>query len=354
MKRHVEMRYAYREMATPGMFMLTLSLVVVIVGLASLWDLMGMRETMSGMQMAGFISLISGFDFALCYGNGILVLYLVRFRSRFQAIVAYLTAAVILAVPCTVLFYGGYSMLLGQKAPHAVLLVYSVSAACGLWAAALTAYALVLRLERQQSRTLERGVPPELVAAWDERAGPATEPAAADSGAVPAPESSSTAEDGSAESLPPRDSPVSVAESGASLAPAPGVHELGNHELHQEAATDSVKQDNSVADPAGSGAAEAMNGDVVCVHVSGHYIDVVTTTGSVVLLMRLADAMTALGDRGMQVHRSYWVAFRHMRRLVRRDHRMLLRLRDGQEVPVSRPYVRPVRDRIKRLGSRSF
>jgi len=237
MKRHVEMRYAYREMATPGMFMLTLSLVVVIVGLASLWDLMGMRETMSGMQMAGFISLISGFDFALCYGNGILVLYLVRFRSRFQAIVAYLTAAVILAVPCTVLFYGGYSMLLGQKAPHAVLLVYSVSAACGLWAAALTAYALVLRLERQQSRTLERGVPPELVAAWDERAGPATEPAAADSGAVPAPESSSTAEDGSAESLPPRDSPVSVAESGASLAPAPGVHELGNHELHQEAAT---------------------------------------------------------------------------------------------------------------------
>ncbi len=353
MKRHEEMRYAYRELATPAMFMFTLSLVVVIVGLTSVWDPMDMQEEMSGMQMVGFVSLISGFDFALCYGNGILVLYLVRFRSRFQAVVAYLIAAVILAVPCTILFYGGYSMLLGQRAPHA-LLVYSVSAACGLWAAALTAYALVLRLERRQARTLRRRAAAEFLASGDEQAGPATEPAAADGGAVPAAESLSTEENGSAESLLPRDSPGSAAVSGASLSRAPGVHEPGSDALHREAAAGSVKRDSSVADPEGSEAAEALNGDVVCVHVSGHYIDVVTTAGSAVLLMRLADAMSALGDRGMQVHRSYWVAFRHMRRLVRRDHRMLLCLHDGQEVPVSRPYVRPVRDRIKQLGSRSF
>ena len=92
---------------------------------------------------------------------------------------------------------------------------------------------------------------------------------------------------------------------------------------------------------------------MVCVHVSGHYIDVVTTTGSSVLLMRLADAMAALGDRGMQTHRSHWVAYRHMRRLVRRDHRMLLRLSDGQEVPVSRPYLRSVRDRVSNSSAQA-
>ena len=310
MKRHEEMRYAYRELATPGMFMFTLSLVAVIMGLTSVWDPMDMREEMSGMQMVGFISLVTGLDFALCYGNGILVFYLVRFRSRFQAVVAYLVAAVVLAVACTVLFYGAYSMLLGQRAPHA-LLIYAVGAACGLWAAGLTAYALVLRLERQRARTLRRRAPSELVAelvaSGDERAGSANEPAAADGGAVPAAESLSTADNGSAASLLPRDSAGSVAASGASLSRAPGVHELGSDELHHQAATGSVKRDNSVADPEGSGAAEALNGDVVCVHVSGHYIDVVTTTGSAVLLMRLADAMSALGDRACRfIDRTGW------------------------------------------------
>jgi len=76
MKRHGEMRYAYRELATPGMFILTLSLVVVLAGLVSLWDPMKMRQQMSGWQMVGFMSLIGGLDFALCYANGILVLYL--------------------------------------------------------------------------------------------------------------------------------------------------------------------------------------------------------------------------------------------------------------------------------------
>ena len=59
--------------------------------------------------------------------------------------------------------------------------------------------------------------------------------------------------------------------------------------------------------------------------------------------MRLADAVDALGGLGMQVHRSYWASFKHMRRLVRREGRMLLRLTDGREVPVSRPYLKAVR-----------
>ena len=38
MRQHVEMRCAYRELATPGMFMLTVSIVVVIAGSIRDWD----------------------------------------------------------------------------------------------------------------------------------------------------------------------------------------------------------------------------------------------------------------------------------------------------------------------------
>ena len=37
-----------------------------------------------------------------------------------------------------------------------------------------------------------------------------------------------------------------------------------------------------------------------------------------------------------------------MRRLVRREGRMLLRLTDGREVPVSRPYLKAVRAVVPR------
>ena len=88
---------------------------------------------------------------------------------------------------------------------------------------------------------------------------------------------------------------------------------------------------------------EMVGRDIVYLTVSGHYINVVTTAGSCLLLMRLADAVAALGDIGMQVHRSYWVAHRHIIGVLRRDGRMALRLTGSQEVPVSRSHMAAVR-----------
>ena len=51
---------------------------------------------------------------------------------------------------------------------------------------------------------------------------------------------------------------------------------------------------------------------MVYANVSGHYLQVVTTAGTCLVLMRLSDAVLALGDAGMQVHRSYWVSHRHI------------------------------------------
>ena len=83
--------------------------------------------------------------------------------------------------------------------------------------------------------------------------------------------------------------------------------------------------------------------DVVYLSVSGHYVNAVTSQGSGVILMRFADAVAELGDMGMQVHRSYWVAHDHVTAVYRRDERTFVRVTGGHEVPVSRSYLSAVR-----------
>ncbi|MFN6942712.1 MAG: LytTR family DNA-binding domain-containing protein, partial [Parvibaculum sp.] len=50
------------------------------------------------------------------------------------------------------------------------------------------------------------------------------------------------------------------------------------------------------------------------------------------------------GMEGMQVHRSHWVANGAVVRSARRDGRVYLQLADGSEIPVSRSYLKPVRE----------
>ncbi len=45
-------------------------------------------------------------------------------------------------------------------------------------------------------------------------------------------------------------------------------------------------------------------------------VNAVTSQGAGVILMRFADAVAELGDTGMQVHRSYWVAHDHITRSI--------------------------------------
>ena len=88
---------------------------------------------------------------------------------------------------------------------------------------------------------------------------------------------------------------------------------------------------------------EHLGRDVIYLNVSGHYLQVVTTGGSCLVLMRLSDAVLALGGLGLQVHRSYWVAYRHIEGVVRRGQGTLVRLSGGHDVPVSRTHLASVR-----------
>lgn len=96
---------------------------------------------------------------------------------------------------------------------------------------------------------------------------------------------------------------------------------------------------------------EEVGRDVVYLKVNGHYINVITTAGSAAVLLRLADAIAELGDLGLQVHRSFWVANRHVTGVFRREGRTVVQVTGGMEVPVSRTFLAAVRKLADDKGS---
>jgi len=87
-----------------------------------------------------------------------------------------------------------------------------------------------------------------------------------------------------------------------------------------------------------------QRGPLLSLSVADHYVDVVTARGHALLLMRLSDAIgEARPTLGLQIHRSHWVALDAVARTLRVDGRLVVELRDGRRLPVSRSYAEAVR-----------
>lgn len=86
--------------------------------------------------------------------------------------------------------------------------------------------------------------------------------------------------------------------------------------------------------------------DVACVEAQDHYLRVTDMSGaSRLVLYRFADAVAELGEAGIQVHRSFWVAERAVVCVERRGKRTHLRLTNGLHAPVSDTFVNAVRSK---------
>lgn len=86
-------------------------------------------------------------------------------------------------------------------------------------------------------------------------------------------------------------------------------------------------------------------GDLISLSVQDHYVEAVTTAGSTLLLMRLSDAMAETGGVvGLQVHRSHWVAVPQVTASKRNGDKAVLTMQGGRDIPVSRTYIKAVRD----------
>ncbi len=81
-------------------------------------------------------------------------------------------------------------------------------------------------------------------------------------------------------------------------------------------------------------------GALISMTVRDHYVEIVTTSGTELLLMRLSDAIReTTGCKGMQIHRSHWIALDQIIAVNRDGPRANVRLSDGRDIPASRTYV---------------
>jgi hypothetical protein len=81
------------------------------------------------------------------------------------------------------------------------------------------------------------------------------------------------------------------------------------------------------------------------VEADDHYLKVHTSRGMDMILMRLSDAVDELeGIAGAQVHRSWWVARAAVEAVDRADGRITLVVASGLRVPVSRTFVKALRE----------
>lgn len=89
-----------------------------------------------------------------------------------------------------------------------------------------------------------------------------------------------------------------------------------------------------------------MRGAPLSISGRDHYVDVVTEAGQTEILIRFSDALRELDCvPGLQVHRSHWVAAGAVAGTQRADGKLYVVLRDGRQLPVSRPYRQAVLSR---------
>ncbi len=87
-----------------------------------------------------------------------------------------------------------------------------------------------------------------------------------------------------------------------------------------------------------------LEGEVLAVSASDHYLEVVTTKGRGRVLMRFRDALTELeAVPGYRIHRSHWVAASEVLRVRPDGRRHVADLRSGKALPVSDAYVEDLR-----------
>ena len=308
------MRFLYREMMDVRMVAVSWIMAGTFVVLVTIIAPFGTNSVPVPVRFAHW-GLCAVLGWPVCYGTNAAALYIVRSWSARSAVLGLAMTVLVLAACCTAMVHTLGELIapdpfgVGLHERYLMAVVAMLGCQALLWYVACMQAAQKLVARRR----------PEAVS------GSRTASAVADDGRGP--------NGGAAESA----------------QPDPTVAGLGGGAQSPSATRGSNERRDRFHDRLGP----EVGRDIVYLKVDGHYIDVMTTTGSAVVMMSLADAVADLGDLGMQVHRSYWIAHDHVRDTVRRDNRTMLRLTGGHRVPVSDTYLPAVRVRHMRRDGRS-
>ena len=263
----------------------------------------------------------------ICYAGFLLTLYLMRSRATWQTAMSLVPMTLILSAPCSAVTYTVYQLSEPEGIPIETLPgLYLLSVVVLIGYSAFVFYVLHLRASR---RLLDGD---QTVRSYPASTAAHSGALAAEATIAPSEYGHDHASSGSA--------PLS-AKMGAGRADTQGV------------ATDETR----VAVDAGNAGQNRLerqvpflrrlpgnvSRDIVYLKASGHYVEVIASTGSAIISMRLADAVAELGDRGMRIHRSYWANYGHMTGLSRQGRRTLLCLTDGHQLPISRSCLHAAR-----------
>ncbi|MEM7722005.1 MAG: LytTR family DNA-binding domain-containing protein [Pseudomonadota bacterium] len=92
-----------------------------------------------------------------------------------------------------------------------------------------------------------------------------------------------------------------------------------------------------------------LGSELLLLQAQDHYLRAETPQGETLIRGSISEASDALGDYGIRVHRSWWVARWAIRSYRTRQGARIIILSSGQEVPVGRSYWRSVKDRLDRV-----
>ncbi len=90
----------------------------------------------------------------------------------------------------------------------------------------------------------------------------------------------------------------------------------------------------------------AIGQDIIAIEADLHYLQIRTSLGQASVLGSLNAAEAELGERGVRIHRSHWVATSHVRSVKKNAQGWFAELSDGSRLPISRRKVREVRERL--------
>ena len=310
-RRYGSLTFAYREMIGPFLVIVSFSVTVVLVALFAVSGPRSTAETLSLWERIGYFASVAALCWPLGHAFAAMLLYYVRRWSWAQLTAVTLATGLVAAANVATVAYGLFRLFVPYYAGDLRWsVIYLLAVVVTVPYVALIYF---LALQRAGLRPLVEGA---------------------------------VAEGRPASALP-------GAEAAASDGGTPSGSEARQEVSAAEPESTQVTQSSSTARPEGRPQPRfldrlpaALGRDVVYLKVRSHYVNVVTTAGSGALLMRFADAVAELGDQGMQVHRSYWVARRHVVGIERRAERTVLLLTAGEEVPVSRTYLAAVRETL--------
>ena len=344
---------AYRELLRPRTIAVALVSVVLFAVAMTIFGPLGTLETLKPLPRFAYWGLCAGITFPLTYSVAAVALYLTRHRSLVEIVAAATAAVLFEGLVCTAIVLAAHMLLVPANAPplspgSSYLTVTVVVAVCTFFAH----YVVFQRVNQDHTAADARGSslaaksPSSRLAAASGSETALT--GAAGTPATPAPGDSQRPRSGGTRgTVVPFRSPDGPAAGGV-----PGTTEPRARTTLPASERSADRRQLTVQQARfHDRLAHAVSRDIIYLRADDHYVHVYTTGGSCLVRKRMANAVAELGALGMQVHRSYWVAHRHMLITVRSGGRPVLRVTGGHKVPISRPYVAAVRDALRAQSS---